>query len=110
MTVGILVVDVLALVVIGGLFLWLYMDPGSIEVKEGQQALTSAPDYISLQAKAFIALVIAGAGGVGAAAAKQPPRRTTTSLVPRSGHASIGSPSASARTGPTARKGMLGRP
>lgn len=69
-TAGILLVDVLVLVVIGGLFLWLYMDPGSIEVKEGQKALSSAPDYISLQAKAFIALVVAGAGGVGVAAAK----------------------------------------
>lgn len=63
-------IDLVVLVVVGAFFVWLYLDPGNIAVAEGYDKLTSAPDYISLQAKAFIALVVAGAGGVGVAAAK----------------------------------------
>ncbi len=69
-TAAVLVFDAIVLVVVGALFVWLYLDPASIEVADGAKELTIAPDYVSLQAKAFIALVIAGAGGVGVAAAK----------------------------------------
>lgn len=69
-TTGILIVDLLALTVFGFLFVWLWVSPGNIAVAPGQDPLTAAPEYISVQAKAFIALVLAGAAGVGVAATK----------------------------------------
>lgn len=64
----VLIVDLIVLTVAGVLFVWLWISPGHIAVASGSDPLSSAPDYISLQAKAFIALVVAGAGGVGVAA------------------------------------------
>ncbi|MFC7500906.1 hypothetical protein [Nocardioides sp. GCM10030258] len=69
-TIAVLLFDVVVLCAVGLIFVWLYISPSDIEVAKGAKELTKAPDYISLQAKAFIALVVAGAGGVGVAAAK----------------------------------------
>jgi hypothetical protein len=65
--VGVLVLSVLALVGFGFVFVYLWVDPGSIDVADGAARLKDAPEYIETQAKAFVGLVLAGAG-VGVAA------------------------------------------
>ncbi len=69
-TVVVMVFDLLVLAIFGLLFIWLWVSPDQIAVSKGAVHLTEAPDYVVLQAKAFAALVIAGAAGVGVAAAK----------------------------------------
>lgn len=69
-TAVVLVIDLLVLVGFGLFFVWLWVSPEHVAVAKDLDPLKTAPDYISLQAKAFVALVLAGAAGVGVAAVK----------------------------------------
>jgi hypothetical protein len=69
-TIGVLLVDTAVLVAAGLAFVWVWARPDSIAVASANGAAVEAPDYITLQAKAFVALVLAGAAGVGVAAKK----------------------------------------
>jgi len=70
LVVAVLVLDVVVLCVIGIWFVLLLADPSRISVPAGADPLKEAPEYVSLQAKAFVALAIAGATGVGVATNK----------------------------------------
>lgn len=67
-TIAVLLLDTAILIGTGLVFVYVWARPASIAVPVGSPALTVAPDYIDLQAKAFVALVLAGAAGVGIAA------------------------------------------
>jgi len=69
-TIGVLILDVFVLVVAGAFFVWLSVRPEDIAVPPDADPLKEAPDYIALQAKAIIGLILAGAGGIGVASLK----------------------------------------
>lgn len=66
---GVLVLSLLVLIVFGLIFVYLWVNPHNLAVADGAAKLKEAPEYLQTQAKAFVALVLAGAG-VGVAAAK----------------------------------------
>lgn len=66
---GVLALSLLALVVFGLIFVYLWVNPQNLAVADGAAKLKEAPEYLQTQAKAFVALVLAGAG-VGVASTK----------------------------------------
>jgi hypothetical protein len=72
----VLLLNVLAITVVGLCFIWLWADPGQIAVKEGADPLKEAPEYIKTHAQAFAALIVAGFGGLLVGAAKPSEQNT----------------------------------
>lgn len=66
----ILIADLLVLTYFGVQFIRLSLSPDLIKVQDPTNPLKDAPDYVTLQAKSYLALVFAGAGGVTAGALK----------------------------------------
>lgn len=54
-------------VLVGLAFVWSWISPGQIAVPKGKPDLRSAPDYITVQAKVFVGIVIAGFAALSAA-------------------------------------------
>ena len=66
--VAILIVDVVLLIVVGAVFVVLWVNPSLLAVAEGGEPLAEAPEFISAQAQLFIGLVVAAAAAVGTSA------------------------------------------
>jgi hypothetical protein len=62
--IALIAADFLVLTIFGVMFIRLAITPEDMMLPSDGKALTEAPDYITLQAKAFVALVLAGAAGV----------------------------------------------
>lgn len=61
---AVLALAAIVFVVVGLLYVWAWIDPGRIPVAKGEPELTAAPEFISVHAKAFVGIIVAGFGAL----------------------------------------------